>query len=388
MEPVVFLVPAAFLLLAIAMTSKLSSFVKVFFGFYMVLFLFVAFKSGFVRHDGHAVVAGCSLLMAAMIACMLFVDTRLIIALALSFLAWFYVDKNHARTSTNVVFDRLQNVYFGFWHRWPTTHSRRHLLSRGFNRGLKEIMDDLPIPNLQGTVDLYPAEQGAVLASNNTWDPRPVFQSYAAYSPLLAGLNEQHLRGETAPDNVLFSVHPIDGRLPAIEDGPSWPALLDNYALTNFDREHDLAYLRKDSSIRGASSFSAVDDSVHETKQYVTIPRMDSPIFAEIDLQPTLAGKLLAVAYRYPRLMISIKLQNGRIAKYRVVANMMRSGFFLSPLVRSTKDFTLLMTGDPVFLRRNAVDSIMISPVSGNGTLWNRTYRLKLEVYQGKGAAH
>jgi hypothetical protein len=33
----------------------------------------------------------------------------------------------------------------------------------------------------------------------------------------------------------LFRVEPLDGRLPALEDGRSWVTLIDHYHLTRFD---------------------------------------------------------------------------------------------------------------------------------------------------------
>jgi hypothetical protein len=61
--------------------------------------------------------------------------------------------------------------------------------------------------------------------------PRPVFQSFSAYTPTLAALNAEHLRSPRAADNVLFDIESIDGRLPAMDDGRSWAPLWARYAL-------------------------------------------------------------------------------------------------------------------------------------------------------------
>jgi hypothetical protein len=348
----------------------------------MTFFLFMAFKSSFVRHDVHAMIGGCSVMMAAMVVGMLFVDRNLIVALLLCCLAWFYTDKNHARTSTNVIFDNLRNVYLGLLDRPPFSHRRRHFLHHEFDHALGEIIKTLPIPDLQGSVDIYPDEQSAVLASNNTWNPRPVFQSYSVYTPELAAMNEKHLRGDSAPGNVLFSVDPIDDRLPSLEDGPSWPAFLDNYTMTRFDRDNDLAYLRRKPHLQSSSGFTVIDTGTHRTNEAVAIPDMDVPIFAQIDLDPTFLGKLRGIMFKYPRLEMELTLRDGKTRSYRVVSNMMRSVFLLSPLVRDTEGFASLMAGDPNYLRRNAVQSIVITPRSGNGTLWKNTYTTRIEAYQ------
>jgi len=258
---------------------------------------------------------------------------------------------------------------------------RQAILRQRFDHALSGIRKDTPIPDLDGSVDIYPDEQSAVLASNNKWNPRPVFQSYSAYTPELAALNERHLRDHSAPDNVLFSVDPIDDRLPSLEDGPSWPAFLDNYMMTRFDSDNDLAYLRRKPWLQSSSRLAVIATGTQHMNEEVAIPYMDLPIFAEIDLDPTFLGKLRGVVFKYPRLDMELKLRNGETRSYRVVSNMMRSGFLLSPLVRDTKGFTLLMAGNPDYVRRNAVQSIKIIPRSGNGTLWKSTYTLKLEAY-------
>src|SRR5260364_219639 len=64
-----------------------------------------------------------------------------------------------------------------------------------------------------------------LLTAGNLWSPRPVIQSHGAYTPKLARLNELHLLSERAPNNIVFKVEPIDGRLASLEDGLSWPIL-------------------------------------------------------------------------------------------------------------------------------------------------------------------
>jgi hypothetical protein len=259
---------------------------------------------------------------------------------------------------------------------------RGDLLNVEFNRSLLTIKRKVHIPDLRGSVDIYPTDQSAVLVTNNKWNPRPVFQSYSAYTPALAGLNEAHLRGDAAPDNILFSIDPIDGRLPSLEDGMSWPALFDNYALTGID--NGIVYLRRNPRfVRTSSKFTMIDEGVRNTGETVAIPGSSVPIFAEIDLSPTVAGKFWGTIFKYPELKIIVTLENGASKEYRVVAEMMRSGFFLSPLVESTEDFKTLLTQDPGYLRRNAVQSIVVAPVSGAGTLWQGTYTLRLKAYDG-----
>jgi hypothetical protein len=346
-----------------------------------MIFLFLVFKSSFVRHDSHATIAGSTLLMAAMLVAMLSFDASMMIALFLSVITWLFIDEIHSVTSGDAVLDRLRSVYFETWTHLPSSGARRHYVEVEFGRSLASIRRKAAVPELQGSVDIYPTDQSAILASKNQWNPRPVFQSYSAYTPILTGMNERHLRGGAAPDNVLFSVDPIDEHLPSMEDGLSWPALLDNYTLAGIER--NMAYLRKEAVIRSASSYAVIDEGMHRTGETVSIAETNVPVFAEIDLRPTLLGKLVGAAFKYPQLRMTVRLEDGISRNYRVLSNMMQPGFILSPLVENTQDFTLLLTRDGDFFRRNEVRSIMIAPEYGGGTLWEGSYALRLKAYQG-----
>ena len=78
-------------------------------------------------------------------------------------------------------------------------------------------------------VDLLMTDQGIVLAMGLHYDPRPVFQSYSAYTPELARRNEAHFANANAPRFVILKMQPIDGRLPMQEDGLALTMLLRRY---------------------------------------------------------------------------------------------------------------------------------------------------------------
>ena len=376
MEIAAYLAAAAAILVSIVTTQVIRGRARVVLFSYMGCALFLVFKGGFVRHDSHASIAGCFIVLAALISGLLFFDSKLVVALFLSLLTFLFIAEIH---SVNSVLDNLRRVYLDPWSRCFPLSRDAPSIALEYDRSLMNIRRKAPVPQLQGSVDIYPTDQSAILASGNRWNPRPMFQSYSAYVPSLLEINARHLRGDDAPDNVLFSIQPIDERLPSLEDGLSWAALLDNYTLTGFGK--DLASLRRNPSIRSAGKFTAVDDAACQTGKPVAIPQSDSPLFARIDLRPTLLGKIVGAAFKYPKLAITVKLANGSARTYRVVANMMRTDFLLSPLVENTADFAALMRADGAHLRSNKVESMMITSESGGGLLWEGTYSLKLQAY-------
>ena len=132
------------------------------------------------------------------------------------------------------------------------------------------------------------------------------------------------------------------------------------------------------------STLSVICQEKHETGLTVALPEVDGPLFAEVDLKPTLLGKLLIGLFKPPQLNIRLDLRNGETRSYRVISNMMTTGFILSPLVSDTKEFGYLAVGNRRFLDERKVEGISIAPSYGGSVLWSGVYTLTLKTYHGQ----
>ncbi len=259
-------------------------------------------------------------------------------------------------------------------------HGQRLLRGR-FADAEDQIRRMNPVPELTGTVDEYEEEESALLASPNRWDPRPEFLSYSAYTPGLAEMNEQHLRGAEAPDWILFHLESIENRLPTLDDGMSWPALLDNYSFSANNGRFVL--MHRNSSVRSTSSYRIVVSGSYRTGENVEIPDRSGVYFAQVALKPTAAGKAMLAFLNPPQLRIVLNLVNGQTRSYRVVAEMMSTGFLLSPAVSNDAEFASLLTGSPE-MQGERVRSFSIEPTYGGSVFWSRRYELTLRQYDGR----
>ena len=102
----------------------------------------------------------------------------------------------------------------------------------------------MPLPGVSGDADIYLHEQSALLASGNRYHPRPEFQSCTAYTDYLIQRNVDFLK-QSGPKTIFFDIAPIDGRLPAFEDGATWPELLTRYNFSDIP-SHFLQLGRRD----------------------------------------------------------------------------------------------------------------------------------------------
>jgi hypothetical protein len=342
------------------------------------VYFFIAFKAGFVRHDPwHNVIAGTSLLAAALLLFFVLEAKPSLPPLAMAILVWAYIGHGVVPSTANDISRNLRST-FGQAFRGAQERLRMNGgLQKEFNASLAAIRTQFPVPRLTGTTDIYSFNQSWLLASGNVWAPRPVTQSYSAYSPELAELNLRHLQGVSAPDNILFRVEPIDGRVPSLEDGLSWPALINGYSVRML--EGQTAYLRKRATDNQDAGKMAV--TVYEANEVlgeeVTLPESNDLLFANIDIEPTLLGKIVSSLFKLPELHATMRLRNGTIKVYRAPSNMMKTDFLITPLVKNTEEFVLLAAAGNKYLANNDVKSITLSSGDRRGLFWNKTYSLR-----------
>jgi hypothetical protein len=271
------------------------------------------------------------------------------------------------------------HTYSEAWHGLAARTGLAESLPSRYEHALAKIRTEHPIPAMPGTSDIYTYDQSILIASHNHWNPRLVLQSYSAYTPLLPMLDEQHLRGTDAPDWVVFNVQTTDHRYPSLDDGLSWPALMDNYTLRSFDGTY--AYLQEKPSLRPATTFAAASTQTATMGQPIALRPADRPLFAEITATPTLLGQLAIILFKPPQLHLTVTLRNGETQTYRVNANMMTTGFVLSPLVKTTQDFAQLESGSYDRLAPQAVTSLTLAPSFGGPLLWKKSFHLTLKQY-------
>lgn len=212
-----------------------------------------------------------------------------------------------------------------------------------YEQHLARERSDCPLPRLEGTVDLYSYDQNLLFAHGLKYRPRPVIQSYSAYTPELAEMNAAHLRTPNAATNILFAIQPIDGRLPALDDALSWPELLARYEIVGTNG----SFLRlKRSPVARTTRLTLVEESTFQMGTKYRLPPVDdNAVWVTIDVRPGVLGWMAATFYKPPQLKLILTFQDESAREFRLIPGMARSGFLLSPCVMETSDFATLMKG-------------------------------------------
>lgn len=370
-EVVIYLMATAFLLLAISLQAQITNASKLFLFCIYFVFLFISFKAGFVRHDGHAIISGTSILIAALLLPFI-TNTKLILpVIFFAVLAWSSIDRNYIKTSTENVVWSVESTYSSMWHGIKNRISSPNWLISEFNAAVDSLRKQASFPIFPSTTDIYSYNQTYLIASGNTWSPRPILQSYSVYTPELVEINRKHLLGNQAPDNIIFKVEPIDRRMPSMEDGASWPILLQNYQPSLM--ENDFLFLKKKENINIIEDPIKLTNEKHTFGESVNLPYSELPIFAQIEIKPTIFGRLMSILYKPSQLNILLELNNGIKKQYRIISGMTKSGFVISPLIENTAEFGMLY-GESGFLNQKQVKSITIAPGIEKSMLWNKEY--------------
>jgi hypothetical protein len=377
----IYLISSLIVLIYLLTLKNLANQKKIYFVSLYALFFFVSFKAGFTRHDLHSLTSANALLIAGLLLPVI-VQGRLIILIMVLCCGGFYgVARGNSDDFKAALIGKFEDTYrdaaFGLLHRlskpdWPRSE---------YDATLTQLSRLADFPKLNGTTDIYSFDQSYLIASNLQWSPRPILQSYSAYTPELAEINRQHVLGANAPDNIIFRVQPIDFRLPTLMDGPSWPALLRNYRAAGF--HNDYLVLEKRAAVNTSENLIALTSSTQHLGQPVPIPQSASPVFAQIELVPTLLGRLMNIAFKPRLLVISMENFHGMTMQYRFVATMARSQFLISPMVENTYEFKLLGE-DPALLEKKRVKSIAIFDPGQGSPLWQDEYKIHFSEFTDK----
>lgn len=379
-EALAYIAAAALVALLVAIGSWGGVYGRLFVLGLFGIYLFLAFKGGFVRHDGHCIIAANAVLLAAAV---LSIERRSAVTL-ICFVAvagaYAYIIHGYASLRLKSVAYEASTLYVNAWRGVSARLSPDDLLPSRYAQAMKAIDDAQKLPKLEGGTDLYSLGQSYLLASDSLWNPRPVIQSYSAYTPWLAQVDRNHLLGDSAPQNIWFKVEPIDGRLPSIEDGLSWPELLWRYQIVALHGDYLLLH-RRTMAAAAPRTPSALSTPVeYNFGRVIPVPKTTGLVMAEIHIKPSLIGKLTNVFFKRHPLSIMVNLEDGDVRSYRLVAGMAEAGFIISPLVEDIRDFGALY-GAPEQLARKRVVSIRIDHLGGKRE-WNSSFTVSFRQLQ------
>jgi hypothetical protein len=172
---------------------------------------------------------------------------------------------------------------------------------------------------------------------------------------------------------------PIDNHYPSMEESRTWLEILGRYQLTNAQGSLHL-YERVKGEQAGYKLTPIQPEVTSLLDRWINVPRAafqpvaptsqsaGSPaqpqdvIWARIDLKPKMPGRLLQTMYKPPPIALRVRTLSGRVAEYRLLPDVARGGFLLSPLITDHMGFAFLTaTNWRELLHDDAVAQILVS---------------------------
>lgn len=217
----------------------------------------------------------------------------------------------------------------------------------------------------EATVDLVSHAQGLLLLNGLNYHPRPVFQSYAAYTPALTRRNEAFLLGDDAPDFVMISAESMDGHLLSSEDPLGFLALVLRYEPVL--AEGDFVLLRR-SERRPLPARPPGEDRWQRRSLGELIELPEAPpghlTIVHARIEPSLAGRAVAAMWREPRLSLDIGTRSGLFLPAALQRRSAEVGFVIDPVLLDTADLVRALTGMPASEHTGEVRRFRIVPTT------------------------
>lgn len=335
-----------------------------------LLLLFASFKLGFVRHDGHVLTfLGIFIIFIGLILIVLlqewenkrrtnwmylciFLTITILITLIFSIniiAPWILHDDVLAKSSSNKLSaNMLEN---------------RAIFEGQLKTNKEKVMHDYPLDQQiikyigNNTVDVIPWDIALCWAYGLNWSPRPVFQSYSAFTSRLDVINSQHFIGLKAPQAILFSYKSIDGRYPLFDEPATFRTILCNYTYVNSSGE--FALLTR-SSNKNQDPEVDLGTIVSKFGAFIPVPKYNKGfVFGHLSISHSLLGKSLTVLYKSSPIYIRFKFIEGGVSeRFRLIPDNAKNGLFLSEYVESTNDLSSVLQGK--MIKDIAIDGIYI----------------------------
>jgi len=311
--------------------------------------IFVLFKSAFVRSDSHAFIffknitplAGFAFLYVPKHFKAKRIGAWCWIVLALSFWAVNSMPGSYQPylrvlklSFLSLKYDEMRN-YFSQVGKYDKAKAAADSLESGNNEYKANIGSH--------SVDVIPSEISTLYFNGLHYNPRPVIQSYAAYTSYLDDLNRRKYESPDGPDYILFSVATIDGRVPFFDESRTKLAVLGRYTVAGEIRG-DLVLKKR----MAPAAFQPLLTDTLAVKLGENVPVRKTPnlLFSRIFIRYNPWGAAKRLFYQPPYLKITLMLDNGESRTFRAIKPVLEDGVILNKFLESEDEFQLLQQAD------------------------------------------
>ncbi|MEO5361168.1 MAG: hypothetical protein H7843_12095 [Nitrospirota bacterium] len=193
------------------------------------------------------------------------------------------------------------------------------------------VLSPMTLDLLKGhTVDIYTVDAALAGYYGLRWRPRPVFQSYSAYTAYLDSLNERSL--SSAPEFILYAQKEFDGKSAVLFEPATYRRILTDYRV-----------VVKDGIFWVLQRRGLIEPAAQEGVSAVSVPlggkipfSLDVRYytFARVYVKYNIMGKIIRLLYRAPGIYIEFHRAGQPVRRYKFCFNAV-NGINLDPFTDS-----------------------------------------------------
>lgn len=306
--------------------------------------IFILFRGGFTRHDGHSLIAWGGLLgVMAAVAITLPVTSRFRLAtpyvfglLLAALVLGVYFQTSYAKQMTRQSLSLYQAMIVPTVRKAKDLYELHGLADIGVLQQRRaaraaQVLAQFRMETPTGSVDVIPWNGSVPILAGWDFKPRPVFQTYAAYTERQQD-NTRRFVEHAGADHIFLTGAEIDRRWPASSLGWSQLSLLSHYDLS---AQSALGYhLRRRSQPRSVTVGTSVLGRA-QAGEWVDVPSSPGPVVLSAHLDTTGFGRALKI-FLNPVVLLEGELADGRVVSHRVLPGVLRAGMVVSPYVTAT----------------------------------------------------
>lgn len=175
------------------------------------------------------------------------------------------------------------------------------------------------------------------------YKPRPVMQSYSAYTEKLLYLNRTHT-AEASSDFLLFRLENLDRRFPMLADYSILP-LCNKYVPEKVSEGNNgtLLLMKKNLSGKERKLKKIREEKLAAGKEFTLLAQeKDKLYYASFHFEYSLLGKMVSFLWRVPPPVLHFTLKGEKNQEKDLIFSMTRSPFLFSPVLETTEEFSYL----------------------------------------------
>ncbi|MBS1779359.1 MAG: hypothetical protein JST70_08530 [Bacteroidetes bacterium] len=191
------------------------------------------------------------------------------------------------------------------------------------------------------SVDIFPWDSEYLIENGLNYQPRPVFQSFSAYTDHLEQINYKKYLNK-APDYIIYDYESIDDRYPYNDD-----LLVNFFICKNYSFVDSFTSNGRWRAVLERKPFAQPLKIVEQGAQLYKINE-DIPVekakMIKMQFGLNNVGKLQSFLYREPVLNLKMTRANGYSVTYRVSREMLKAGIMVDRWVNGSEDYVKYLT--------------------------------------------